>query len=891
MSHRMSKRERRTPNRLTSLLIAALSRAARPQRREDFAGDLYELRSRSPHRGAWIPTAFELALAMQHERVRLALATLLLALDPRSWRPVPSDLRASLRRLGREPAFTALALSTIGGGIACITIATALVRGVLFVELPYQDPEDLVALFTTERQGAELRNPTSPADFLAWQSRTGDTLESMTAARPWSPTLTASDTLLKLDGVLATASLFELLGTPPLVGRAFDGLSLADEHRPVVLSYGLARRLSSVSTDPGSVIRLDGEPYRVAAVMPEGFVFPPFWADEAELWAPLDLSGEIALDRDSRYLRVFARLADGVTAETAQGQLESVMTGITEDSPQSYEGIGARLEPLREPTVSESRPALLALLGASVAVIALVAFNLASLLVAQRLQRSAEMHLRAALGASAPRLRLAVFWETALLTLLGAGAGVVIAIIVLPLLRAHAQASLPVVASIQIDIVTVAIAALVTLALTTLVAFPGMVDRTTRDGALRVAGGLVAARQRRLLVALQLAATVALLVTAGLMVRSFAELSHVDPGFRADRVAAARIDISQSAHGEDDRQAAFYQALERALEQRPEIEAAGLVNHLPIEGDLWRTRVFAPGISSPDDDVRAAIRVASPGYLDSLGLELIAGRWIDDSDSQGSLTVVINREAAETLWPGSSPTGRELALDSLTEQGTRRRVIGVVDNVKQTGLGSEVIPEIYLPLSRNPFPFVTEMTVVARTSNRGGVIHDSAGVLARATRQVLGDLAPAVPVYATRSLDDVLAVDLSSDRLLSRTVAGFALAALALAGFGLFAVVSYAAASRNRELAVRLALGSTRTQLAAVVVREGVATALIGITSGLALASLSTAGLAPLLYGIRPLDLSTYALIGGGAALVSLAAIAIPAVRASVRLTVSSLRA
>ncbi len=877
---------RHQPDAEGHLLLKLVSLVARRERRDDFVGDLLEMRGTSANRGQWIATLCSFAFAVLAGRLRDAIARLFATVFSRDWQPLPSDLRSGFRRVRRAPAFSFLALSTIAGAVLCVTISTALVRSVLFVELPYHEPERLAAIFTTERNGAELRNPSSPADFLAWRDALPDALESMTAARPWSPTLATSEGLHKLDGVLATPSLFELLGAPPLVGRPFDSGVLSDDARPVVLSYRLARRLGESLARPGTIIRLDGEPYQVAAVMQEGFVFPPFWAEGAELWAPLELRGDVALDRDGRYLRVFARLADGVTIARAQARIEGVVAGMAREFPQSYDGIGARLEPLREPTVSAARPALLALFGASVAVVILVAFNLASLMVAQRLKRAGEIEVRKALGASALRLRIAAFWETAVLTGLGSAAGILAAVLVLPLLRAQIGAALPLVAALTIDTKTVAVTLMTTLLLTTLVGVPGVARRARTETAKNSSASLVAARQRRRLVVVQLAATVALLVTAGLLARSFATLTRVDPGFHTGGVAAVRIDLSQSRHRGDDRQAPFYAALERALEGQPEIEASGLINHLPIEGDLWRTKIFAPGLSRPDDDVRAAIRVASPGYLRSLRLQLVAGRWLDESDSQGALTVVLNRAAARTLWGDENPTGRELALDSLDERGTRRRVVGIVEDVKQTGLGSEVIPEIYLPLSRNPFPFVTEMTLVARTASTD----DPAGVLSRNARTVLDQIAPAVPVYRARALEDVLETDLSGNRLLSYTISGFALAAMALAAFGLFAVVAYTAASRNRELAIRLALGSTRHQLSAVVLREGIITASIGIASGLVLAALSTTGLAPLLYGIHPLDGSTYGLVGLGAAVLSTIAITIPALRASAAMTASSLR-
>ena len=870
------------------LFVGIAARAARAERRADFVGDLHELRGDEQNGARWIAAVVSLSVAVLAARLAAAASSAFGELEgtlhPRTWRPLPSDLRSSVRRLARSPAFTLLSLATIAGGIACVVISTALLRGILYVELPYADGERLVALFTSEREGAELRNPTSPADFLAWQAGTEGQLESMTAARPWSPTLSVGDGIHKLEGLLASPTLFELLGTAPLSGRLFDRSALEDSERPVVLSYRLARRLGDDVARPGRQLRLDGESYRVVAIMPAGFVFPPFWADRAELWAPLDLSGDTALDRDSRYLRVFARLAPDASFASARAQLETAMSTIIADHPEVYDGVGAELEPLREPTVSESRPALLALGGASVAVLALVAFNLASLLVAQRLRRVGELRIRAALGASTMRLRTALLWETAVLTLAGAGLGLLLAALALPALETALRGQIPSVSSLQIDPLTVVVAFLTTLLLTAGVALPGAAV-ANRSGVKRAAIATSGARTRRRLIALQLTATVALLVGAGLLLRSFTTLASVDPGFRTDAVAAVRIDIAAGSHSDGSQQTNFYAALENRLTALPGIRSAGLINHLPIEGDLWRTRIFAPGISSPDDDVRAAIRVASPGYLASLGLELLGGRWIDDSD-RSALSVVINRAAAESLWGDDLPIGRELAVDSLGEQGTRRRIVGVIEDVKQTGLGSAVVPEFYVPLSQNPFPFVTEMTLVARTSTA----EDPTGVLVRSARSVLQDLDAAVPVYSARSLDDVLRADLTSDRLLSLTISGFAIVALALAAFGLFAVVAFTATSRTRELAVRLALGSNRRQLATVVLREGFVTAAIGIGAGLVLAAFSTAGLRPLLYGIDPLDASTFALVGLCVAAVSLLAISIPAVRASVRMNTTSLR-
>ncbi|MGH9390977.1 MAG: ABC transporter permease, partial [Vicinamibacteria bacterium] len=462
------------------------------------------------------------------------------------------DLRIGARRLLRAPAFTVASVATLGLGIGAVVIMVTLVDAILLRPLPYAESDRLVALFLHEKGSDARRGPTSPVNFLAWRSES-ETHSLMTAAYPWSPSLTGRDRPDGLRGLKASPTLFRLLGAEPLLGRTFS----EGDDRVVVLGYDLWRR--RFGEDPaivGETLILDGQAHVVSGVMPRGFRFPPFWTTEAEMWAPLSFTPEEAA-RHARFLRVFARLKPGVSLEEARREMEAIGTRLGTQFPRENVNTAINMEPLLEPVVDEARPALLLLLAA-VTLLALIACaNVANLQLVRAAGRAKDAALAAALGAGrAYRLRQQLT-ESLLLTVLGGLAGASIALWGVPAIVELAPSELPRLAEIGVDSRLLLYAVLVSVAVALLLSIVSL-PRAAATSALRDAGTRVTdsrgRRLRDLLVVSQVATSAMLLVAAGLVIRSFRELTTLDPGFRRDELLTSSLLLAGSPHTEPERQ-------------------------------------------------------------------------------------------------------------------------------------------------------------------------------------------------------------------------------------------------------------------------------------------------------------------------------------------------
>ena len=766
----------------------------------------------------------------------------------------PAELLGSLRQFRSSPLYSSAVIVTVGLGTTVAVVAGSLATGTLRPSLPYLEADRLVAVFATERDGAEFRNPTSPADFADW--RKVASLGDLTAARPWSPSLMVDGRSTKIQGLLATPDLFALLGASAAAGRPFDRGVLETAESPVVVASTLASRLDLGREDIGETLLLDGEPRVLAAIMAPDFLFPPFWLEEAEIWAPLDLRGESSSEatRGSRFLRVFGRLEPGATIEAAQAELDAWAAVAQREHPASNTGVGARVERLSTPSVERARLPLLALLGASIALMLLIEFNLALLLVARTAMRGRELAVRAALGASAARIRLILLCETGLLVAAGTTLGVAAAPLVLGWLGPMATDLLPRFSSLRVDggvvLVLIGAQAVCAVLVSRRGASPGP------DGArLRSRGLASSLGSRRAFVVAEVAITAWLLLTATMLLSSFERLTREDLGFEAAGAVSTRIDISRAVP--DGRRVVVLADLEERLAADPAVQSAGLVNHLPIRGDLWRTRVFAVGVTPEDADIRAAYRLGSTGGFGALGLRLVAGRWIDESDDDRSApSVVINTRAAEVLWPGVDPASlidRQVALGSLRDDGARCRVVGVVANVKQSGVGDRVIPEIHLPLAQAPSRLLGDLTLVAR----GPEI----GALQSAIRRAVQPLGPDVALFDAEPLETTVADDLVNERVQAGVAAGFALFALLVAGFGVFALIGTVGSVRRQEFAIRRVVGSTRGSVIRLVLREGAWLGVLGAVLGLLVGAGLARAVEPLLFDLDPFAPRLYAAV------------------------------
>ena len=773
------------------------------------------------------------------------------------------------RRLRRAPVFTSLSLASMTIGAAASLAVLAIVYTVLLSPLPFHDPDRLVAIFTTERDGAERRNPSSAADFLDWQEASPD-LATLAAAEFWNPGFegTKGTHRQKLVALRVTDNLLEMLGVAPLLGRTLSPGDLSDT---VVISENTwQKRLGGRLDVLGSAIRLNGKPHTVVGVMPESFAFPPFWATDAELWVPLTFEAEPR--RGGRGFRVFGRTR-GASLEHLEIRLSEIQADLAASFPETNRGTGVQVESLKEPVVGDARRSLTLLGAGATLLLLLMGANLTGLLLARGLERRHSTATQLALGAGRGRLVLAPMVEGSLL-MTGAGLlGALAATIGLRLFKTFGAGAVPRLQEVELSPV-VCLAATATLGVLGLAVgfIPGvrlMLD-SGRSYASAAARFPKAELWRRAIVTAEVALTTALLLLAGWLVRSLDRLASEDLGFETAGVFALPVDL------EEGQKSAQLRLLLDTLKEQPGLEATGAINHLPLDGDLWRGRVFGVGSSKAHDDVRAALRVATPGYFTTMKLKLHTGRLFTDSDrGDGEAVAVINRTLAAELWPQHpDPTGQVLAQDSLDEGSPRLRVVGVVENVKQESIDQAAPPELYFPMSQDPFAWFPSTTLVARA--RTGADLD-----VQALQRALTSRLPGIALGSPRSLEQVVGDDLLDERARTFALVLFAGLSVLLATAGLFGVVAFAAHQRQKELGLRIALGSWPRDVVWLILREGAGLAALGALLGGLGALAATPWLGNLLYDTSALDPVVWTSVA--ASVVGLTALAAlpPALRAS----------
>jgi len=783
------------------------------------------------------------------------------------------DLRIGARRLLRAPAFTVASVLTLGLGIGAVVIMMTLVDAILFRPLPYSDSGRLVALFLHEKVHDTRRAPTSPVNFEAWRSES-ETLSLMTAAHPWSPSLTGRDRPDELRGLKASPTLFGLLGVRPLLGRVFR----EGDDRVVVLGYDLWRR--RFGEDPsiiGSTLVLDGEAHVVAGVMPEGFRFPPFWTTGAEMWAPLSFTPEEAA-RHSRFLRVFARLEPGVSLEEARLEMEGIGARLETRFPENAQ-TAVTLEPLLEPVTANARPALLLLLAAVLLLALIACANVLNLKLVRAAGQAKDAALAVALGAGrAQRLRQQLT-ESLLLAALGGLVGASIALWGVPAIVGLAPSDLPRLAEIGVDARLLLYAVLVSIGVALLLSIASL-PRAAGVSALREAGTRATdSRGRRLrdvLVVSQVATSALLLVAAGLVVRSFHALQTLDPGFRRDEILTSSLLLAGSNHTDPERQSILFRQVREAVGAIPGVRGAALINHLPIGGDIWSFNFVLDGAEAgkAGELPRASMRTVTPAYFETMGVSLLAGRdFTDGDDERAERVIVVNRTLAERYASIESILGRRMRIGEPEEQDFRT-VVGVVSDSRQWDLTKDVPPEVYFPYAQNPASFYLTTTLVVAS-------REAPDRLQPQVEKAVWSVAGEIPIVDVRTMERILSDHVAPRRFTSLLFGVFAALALVLAAIGLYGVLSYTVTQQTFEIGIRAALGATRGDIAGLVLRRGARLLAIGLLIGLGAAFLARGLVSGLLFGVTSYDPATFAFASLFLILVALVAVVLPARRAA----------
>jgi putative ABC transport system permease protein len=801
------------------------------------------------------------------------------------WNPVwieqlVEDVRFGLRMLGKSPGFTVVAVLTLALGIGANTYIFSMVDALLFRPMELSHPDRIVALWERLPAINNERNELSPANFLDWKAQ-NHTFDHMAAESWWDANLGGVDHPEHLHGFLVTPDFFAALEALPMLGRTF----LEEEGTPgkdlvAMLSYGLWRdRFAGDPSIVGKPVLLNGVKYTVVGVMGPKFNYP----SGTQLWAALAFPPPLARNRGSHYLHGIAHLEAGVSRDQAQAELSAIAARLTEQYPESNTGRDARVMPLMESEVGEARAPMLVLLGAVGLVLLIACANISNLLLARAASRQRETAIRAALGATRRRLIRQWLVESMLLGLLGGGLGILFAYVCLEVrvirIPPDFARIIPGWDKIAINTPVLLFTMAVSLGTGLLFGFlPALaasrlcVNDRLKEGGPSAGVGRRRGLLRNALIVSEVALSLALLATAGLMMNSFLRLERVSPGFNPDRVLTMFLALPDAKYTSDQQTSSFYEQLIERVQNLPGVENAAAANIIPLDkmNTTSSIRIEGRPEPKPGEEPDANFRTVSNSYFLTMQIPMVRGREFTSQDSEkGQPVVAVNEAFAARFWPGEDPLGKRMRFSGAIKEHPWRTVVAVVGNVKNQ-LDVAAPAEMYFPLRQQT---QNTMALVARTTTDPRSLEES-------VRAQVAALDRDQPVFDVRTMDDLWSTSVTPQKIGGTLMAAFAGFALMLAAIGLFGVIAYAVSERTREIGIRIALGAKPRGIFRLVVGQGMALALIGLLLGLPLALGMGRAVSGLLYGVAPNDFATFAGVAAILAAVALAACYIPARRA-----------
>ncbi len=784
-------------------------------------------------------------------------------------------LRQTLRSLRLAPGFTAVVLATLAIAIGANSAIFSVLNGVVLKPLPYDDPDQLVMVWEANPSQGLNQEPTSGATFVDWRDQ-ATAFEAMAAYSYRGFTLVLDDVPVRIASAQVTPSLFDVLRAQPALGRTFR----SEEERPgnerlVVLSNGAwQNRFGGDPAIVGSTIPLDGEPYLVVGVMPPGFTFP-VGDTEVEAWSPLTLSLEDLPSRPHRSYSTIARMGAGSTIEGARTEMERIAGGIAAAYPESHEGWSVSL---MEQLVGDTASTVWILFGAVTLVLLIGCVNVANLLLVRSGGRSRQVAVHSAFGATPRDLAQKAVLEGMVLGVGGGLVGLFVASASIRVLRSVLPAGFPRLDDIALDPAVVGFTAGISLLAGIAFSLPPALRSMRPDivGVLQDAGrgsslGRTSRRVSNALVSAEVALALVLTVGAGLLLRSYASLTTVDPGYRTEDVIAVAVELPRARYPEPAQLAGFFDEVVDGIRQIPGVEAAGAVSYLPMSpiGTEFDMPFSVEGleVSSPSQRPTAEYRAILPGYFDAMGMEVLAGRAIDNIDgTDQSRVAIINETTVRRYFPDQDPIGKiiEMPMAGSTE------IIGVVSDIRHDGLGVQASPEMFVPYVQLP---LGAMHLVVHAP--GG----STEIVSAIRREILA-VDPQQPITRVNFISDLVAGSVAPSRFNMALLIGLALCAVLLSIVGVFGVVSYAVSMRTRELGVRIAIGAGAGRAIRLVLGQAARVVFIGAVVGTIVAWGLVPTMEALLYGIEPLDTITFVLAPLGLVVVAMVAAAIPATRA-----------
>ena len=791
------------------------------------------------------------------------------------------DIRYGLRALRKHPSYSAVAIATLAIGIGAGTAVFSVAGAVLLRPLPYAEPDRLVRIFETNPLKNWTRNIASPANYADWQSQNKVFTDVAAYEQFNSNGSGANDVFLTgqgepqgLKSLGVTGNLFRTLGTAPLLGRTFtDEETFEGKARVAILSNGIWQ--SVFAGDPGIVgrtVALSGRTYDVVGVMPRDFFFP---GRDVQIWLPVAYQPSIfTRSRRPHWLGVVGHLRPGVSIQQAQAEMDTIARGLERQYPDTNTQMGVRLETLHGSLAFEPRPALLMLSGAVGVLFLIVCANLANLQLGRASVRTRELTIRRALGAGRRRLARQLLTESLVISVSGGVLGFGLAVLARAALVRLAASTIPLFAEVRLDRSVVLFD--VALSLIAPVVF-GVIPalRSSRPEGLNERSDAVSRDARFLrgaLVAAEVALSVVLVVGAVLLVRSLMRLQAVDPGFDQEHVVTFKLTLPTARYPGNVERLRAWLEIDRRLREVPGVQAAGAASTLALRGFTWTGDSTVEGRAENDYERELRHKSVTPDYFKAMGIPLIAGRNVDDRDGidQPAVTVV-NQALAQKYFRGADPIGKRITFGRPQDRAPWITIVGVVADEKQDGLDKVVQPQVYSSVRQqmqNPLTFALRSNL------------DEASVVAAARREVQAvdrDLA----LTSVTTMKAVVDESMGDHRFRTALLSVFAAVALFLAALGIYGVLAYFVSQRSRELGIRLALGAKPKALFQMVVTQGMRPVAVGAAVGLLGAVALTTLMQSLLFGVGAIDPATYAVATVTLTAISLAACAIPALRAT----------
>lgn len=815
-----------------------------------------------------------------------------------------ANVRYALRSFAKRPVFTAAILVTIALGIGSNVAIFSVANAILFRPLPYESPEELVLVWTRLPATDVARGLVSPPDFQDYQ--TGSTLfEGLAAAMAIPSTATGVGPAEQIIAAFPTWNFFDLLGVAPMLGRGFNAddafemdpsmLTSPTASFPpakVVLSHGFwQRRFGGDPSVVGGSIELNGLPSEIIGVLPPDFqiYMPPDSPipTEIEAWSPMP-SNMSDFGRDAPMLAVIGRLRPGATAEQAQSEMDAVAARLRETyQTHANQNMQILVNDMHGDVVEHTRPTLLALLGAAAFVLLIACANVANLLLVRATGRGREIAVRAALGSGRGRIVAQMLTESALLAVVGGALGLLLARVGMGVIAGLSPGNLPRIDEVGIDgpvlvftVVATLAAALIFGIAPALHTLGGNLAASLKDRGAS-SGGAGGNRLRTGLVVVEVALSMVLLVGAGLMLRSFAELQAVDPGFETENIITFTVPVPFATYLLSADRAAFASDLRDRISELPGVASVGAIAPLPLaRNDLYNVGPYgAAGVSDEEYRAnRADFKVVVSGFFETLDIEIVAGRAFERSDEQAESrrVVIIDERVAANAFGDEDPIGRELMIDTFNEQTfaverSSAQVVGVVRPIRTTSLAVEGRETIYAPYIMAAF---LPPTFVVRTQSDPGAIVAS-------VREAVAAMDPGVPVAEIATLESYVTDAMAQTRFMLWLIGTFAVVALVLASLGLYGVISYSVRQRTREIGVRVAFGAGDRDVIGLVLRQGLVVTGAGIAAGAAASLLATRVVESFLVGVGARDPVTFVAIPLILLTVALVAGYVPARRAA----------